>query len=280
MKLDSIGSLFAKAWKLYQKRFSVIIPIFFFPLVLIGIGELLIAHQTAPALLLGALLNLVGVIIAIASSLAMIAAIGKNENFTASYATGFKLFWASIWITILSTLAYFGGFVLLIIPGIMLAIQLAFVQYVLVLENKNGMAALAQSREYMKGYWWAFVGRTLLLGLIYLAAMLIIYLPFKLLLGGVPAAIIYGILLLVLSPFSVAYTYEIFDNLRRLKPDAAAVAAKTEKGFLKVCMVVGIVGFISLIILFFAAAIFLPAAMSGQNANPNGYYPSSTSGAY
>jgi hypothetical protein len=272
MQLDPIGALFSKSWKRYQERLPVILPIFLVPLVIIGIGELLVTRQTLPALMLGGILNLLGVIASLTSSLALVAAIGKNEDFATSYQTGFKLFWASIWITILSTLAYFGGFVLLIVPGIIIGVQLALIQYVLVLEDRRGLTALTQSREYIKGYWWAFVGRTFLLGLIFGAIMLVLYLPFKLIFGGIEAAFIYGIILLFITPFSVVYSYEIFDNLRRLKPDVATTAAKAETGFLKVCMVVGVVGFIGFILFIFAAIAFVPAMiMKGSSANPNAY---------
>ena len=272
MQLDPIGILFSKSWRRYQERFAVLTSIFLVPLALIGIGELLITRQTILALALGGVINLLGGIISVAASLAMVAAIGGNEDFAASYRTGFKLFWASVWIAILASLASFGGLILFVVPGIILAVQLALVRYALVLEGKNGMDALAQSREYVKGYWWAFVGRGLLLGLLFGAIMLVLYLPFKLIAGGIEAGLIYGILLLLFAPFSAVYSYEIFDNLRRLKPNAAEAAAKTEKGFLKVCMVVGVVGIIGVIILLFAALAFLPAAIMKWSAmHPGGY---------
>jgi hypothetical protein len=268
MKLDSIGALFAKSWKRYQERFGVVVMIFLLPLALIGIGDVLIAQQTTTAAALGALLCLIGGIISIAASVAMVAAIGKGEDFFAAYNTGFKLFWASIWIGILVGLAYFGGIILLVIPGIILAVQLAFVQYVLVIENNTGMMALAQSREYIKGYWWAFVGRGLLLGLISIAAILVIYLPVQLIFGGIVGILAYGIILLLLTPFSVVYSYEIFDNLRRMKPDAAAAAAKAETGFLKVCMVFGVIGFVGILLAIFAAIAFSPQSDNHQYAYP------------
>ena len=50
--------------------------------------------------------------------------------------------------------------VMLIIPGIWLAFALVLRPYTLVLEKRKGIDALRQSKDYIKGYWWAVLGRT------------------------------------------------------------------------------------------------------------------------
>jgi hypothetical protein len=264
MKLDAIGVLFANSWRRLQERFSVVAQIWLVPLVLIVIGRMLLMHRTLAAAALGGLINLVAGIISVLASVALIAAFSRSVDFAESYRTGIALFWQAVWISILVTLAVVGGLVLLIIPSIILAIQLVFASYVMVIEGKRGLAALAQSREYLKGYWWAFLGRSILLGLILGAGMLVFYLPAMLLAGKVIGALVYGAVLLVFVPFSIAYHYEIFENLRRLKPSAVAEAAKAETGFLKASIVVGIVGIVTIIILLVAALAFFGAAIVSQ----------------
>lgn len=262
MKLEPIGQLFAASWRRFQHRLSVVTQIFLVPIVLIVISRMLFAKQMVGALALGGFINVLAGIVSVAASVALIMAFGKGTDFAESYRHGFKLFWPAIWIALLAALAVVGGLVLLIVPGVMLVIQLALASYLLVLEGKRGIGALAGSREYMKGYWWAFLGRNILLGLVFCAGALIIYLPAMIIFGKIVGAIVYGALLLFFVPFSVAYHYEIFENLRRLKPDALANAAKAEGGFLKTSVVIGAIGIVAFIVLVvIAAALFGTAAI-------------------
>lgn len=279
MKLDSIGDLFAKSWRLFEKHFRVALQIFLIPAFLILVGQLLIIRNTSASLLLSMVINLLSVIFSVVASIALITLFGKGTNFAESYKNGFKLFWPAVWIGILVTLATFGGFVLFVLPGIMLAIQLGLVNYALVLNGKQGLAALSQSREYIKGYWWAYFGRGILLGLVFGGVALVIFLPVKLLLGDVAGAVAYGILLLFITPFFGAYQFELFDNFRRLKPEVAKETTKPENGFLKVAMVLGIIAIVAAIILFFVAVVFLGAALfRGMNPNDYGHYPYTING--
>ena len=198
MQLDSLGVLFSNSWQRYQKRFLTLVSIYLPPLVMVGIGKLLLLQPAFPDLMLGALLSFLGSLLSIAASIGMLVSVGKGTDFIESYRAGFRWFWAYIWVVILVDLALIGGFIMLIVPGILLSFQLALSVYVLVLEEQRGMQALWQSREYTKGYWWVFVGRCLLFLLIAGALLLVIYLPFKLLLGDAAGWLAYGVLFLFL----------------------------------------------------------------------------------
>ena len=261
MPLDAIGSLFSNSWRRYEKRFWTLVSIYLPSIILLVIGEILFTQPSLPDILLGSFLLFLSVIVSIATGIGSLLSIDKGTNFAESYHEGFKLFWAWIWIAILLEVAIVGGFVLLIIPGIILSVQLVFAVYVLVLEEKHGMQALIQSREYVKGYWWALVGRWLLSLLILGALMLVICLPCLLLLGKIAGWFAYGIVFLFVGPFLICYLYEIFNNLRRLKPNAAEDAAKAKHEFLTVSMVIGIIGIIVSIVLFIGAIVFLPTIL-------------------
>jgi hypothetical protein len=255
--LDPIGTLFENSWKRFEERFAVGIAIFAAPSVLIVLSELLLLRGMPPAAhLLGGIIDILSVIVSLIASIALISAFGKNTSFAASYQAGIKLFWSYIWISILVCLAIFGGLIMLIIPGIILMVQLSLTQFSLVLDDKHGMAALKQSRAYVKDYWWAFIGRLLLLVLIFMVAALVILAPLSLLLGSVAGIILYVACMLFITPFAVSYEYEIFHNLRRLKPDVAEQAAKSDSSFVKVSMVVGIVGIVLVPIFIVGAVAF------------------------
>lgn len=69
-------------------------------------------------------------------------------------------------ITILSTLAALLGFVLLIVPGIIVLVRLAFAPVALVVEGHRGSGALRRSWRLTKGFFWRTLGTLLLSGLI------------------------------------------------------------------------------------------------------------------
>jgi hypothetical protein len=267
MKLEPLGELFAKSWAQFRERFSVAVQIYLGPLAMLLIGQLLLSHPSAGAALLGLLISFLASIASVVASIALIATFGKGTDFSESYRIGFSVFWSMVWVSILVTLSVFGGAVIFLIPGIMLAVQLSFATYSLVLEGKRGMQALAQSREYVKGYWWAYVGRNLLLVLMLFAVMLIIVWPLTILFGSIFGTIFYSIVLLAFIPFSIAYHYQIFDNLRRLKPSASEEAAKHTGGFLKASVILGIVGIILGIIFFFVAIAIFGVAIVNEIRN-------------
>jgi len=97
-----------------------------------------------------------------------------------SYKKGFAIFWSFILIGIMISLSVCGATVLLVIPGIILSVYLSFSIFELVDKKKKGFQALLGSWSLIRGYWWALVGksamiglRILLIGLLYFLAILI-----------------------------------------------------------------------------------------------------------
>ncbi len=246
--MDSLDTLFAGAWRLYKTRFSVLLKITLVPAVLIVLGQLAISRRTPTAEVIGVLIGFVGWLTSIVASLALIVAAARDAKMEDAYGTALKLFLPSLWIAILEGIVVMGGFVLFIIPGIFVAIALAFANFALVLEDRRGMHALAESREYVRGYWWAILGRNMLLALIYGALVMLIYTPFTIIFGGLVGGIVYGLLLLAIVPFGICYSYTIYENLRCLKPAAADDAARASRTFFIVCMVVALVAALALIV--------------------------------
>jgi hypothetical protein len=276
--MDPLKALFENAWRRFTTRFWILVWIFVAPAVLIVAGELFSANggtgtmgivptsttagaASTGAAVTGGILSLIGTILSVMATVAIINALARGTNVAASYRVGLKLFWPALWISILNIVALIGGFVLLIVPGLILTFSLIFAVYVLVVEDKRGMQALEQSRKYVKGYWWAVVGRMVLVGLIFFAAILIIYMPMLLLLGTATGGVVYFVLLVCFTAFSAAYSYEMYENLRRLSAGRAGgvsaaggaiapgEAAKAKSKLLSVCLTVGVI-VIALILLF------------------------------
>jgi hypothetical protein len=72
----------------------------------------------------------------------------------------------SILISILTILSVLGGLILLIIPGIFIAIRLSFVQVALIQDGQRGTNALKASWAITKGRFWATLWRLFVSGLI------------------------------------------------------------------------------------------------------------------
>lgn len=254
MKLDPIGKLFKDAWRLFEGRFGEVAGIFAIPAVLIAISDVMLLGQGTFMAGLGEVVSLVGAVVSLMAGIALIAAIGRRANFRDAYRTGFRLFWPLVWVSILVFFTIAGGFVFLIVPGIFLIIALSLTNYIFVLEHKHGLSALLASREYAKGYWWSLFGRAVILFILFMVAVALIDAPFAALGFKAAGAIVYALILAIFVPFSVCYTFMIYENLRRLKPDALEASSKTTGTFFKICIAAGLV---------FAAIFIIAAAIFG-----------------
>jgi hypothetical protein len=109
------------------------------------------------------------------------------------------------WVSFLTGLIVCGGYILLIVPGIIFSIWFFFAQFVLVKEDVRGMEALLKSREYVRGQWFDVAIRLLLIwGL-------------SVIVGAIPLA---GPLLsIVFIPYVVIFHYLIYRDLRQCKGD-------------------------------------------------------------
>ena len=255
ISLDPIEKLFRDAWNLYVERFAVTAQIFAGAVILLGFGNIFQAAGY-PFSIAGMILSVAGLLLFLVSTAACIHALHHKENFEASYRAGGSLFLPLVWAAILMFLAWVGGATLLIIPGLFLGIGMVFTNYVLVIEGRRGISALAASRGYVRGYWWAVFGRVILLGLIAAFLLFLVGVPFALVGGAIGQAIASALVLFFLAPFSAAYYYAVYKNLRELKPHHAGAPVAEGKTFLVVAQIVGIVAIIVLSVVITVSAIF------------------------
>lgn len=116
-----------------------------------------------------------------------------------------------IWLEILAGLLMLAGYLLLFIPGIILAIWFSFNIFVLLNENKKGRSALKRSRALVQGYFWPIAFRIFALSFLFaLVSMAFSLVPFF---GGI-ASMVLGLFFLPL--FSI-YTYLIYKKLKIIK---------------------------------------------------------------
>jgi hypothetical protein len=121
--------------------------------------------------LVGFIAYIAGMVIAVWSSIRIyqvVFALERKQQVTAKTTqTAFALFWSILLVGILVGLATLGGFILLILPGIYLAIRLGFAQLAVIDNKKKGADALRDSWALTKNRFWPIFGRQLLAGIIF-----------------------------------------------------------------------------------------------------------------
>ncbi len=137
----------------------------------------------------------------------VIKAAGVKDSLKNSIAATLSVFW----LTVLYMSIIMGGFILLIIPGIILSVWFVFSLYVLIDTGERGMVALIKSRELVRGSWWGVVGRLSFFFLVYI----LLFIPVAFM--GEDSLIASGYQLLltaILIPLSIVSTFTLYKYLK------------------------------------------------------------------
>ena len=119
----------------------------------------------------------------------------------------YGVFWRYIWVCILQGLIMIGGFILLIVPGIIWAIKYSFAPTIVIDTGVSASQALKESANITDGSKWKLLGFYIVLGLLNLLGYIVI-----------------GIGILVRLPLtSLAYVY-VYRTLYQKKAAVAAPA--------------------------------------------------------
>jgi hypothetical protein len=92
--------------------------------------------------------------------------LGGRPTVKEIYAFALSRLFAILLVTVLTALAVLGGFVLLIVPGVILLVRFAFGPVVVVLEDARGTTAMRRSWRLSRGFFWKILGTLLLASLI------------------------------------------------------------------------------------------------------------------
>lgn len=214
-RLSDIGDLFKESWQVFQRRFAVLIGLYLLAIVafmlpaVITVGVTVLAGITKGGVafvVAGVAGLLVGLYLGCRCFAAFLHAVVDDQlAFGEALENGKGLVLPLIWIGFLTGFIISGGFILLIIPGIIFMVWFFFAQFILVKEDGHGMGALLKSREYVRGEWFNVALRLLL---VWAASMM---------LGIIPMA--GPILCIAFFPFVMIYHYLIYRDLREMKGD-------------------------------------------------------------
>jgi len=276
--LSSPTDLLKESWGIYKARFKIFIGIvlasMIVAMIFVGIviaGTLGIQFFNSPAMFILLIPLFFGMIIlqywSQASLIYAVKDTEENIGIKESYRRGWHKIGSIFWVGLLSGIIVMGGYLLLIIPGIIFAIWFSLTAIIVVAEDLGGMNALLKSKSYVTGYWWEIFWRLLFLGLILGGISLIFGIPGWIInfvagltkstsLSAVGAIVSFAgsIVSFLLAPLTVIYTFLIYKNLKAIKGDIAPVFSSGEKikfiiaGFLGVLLFFGfIIGSIVLV---------------------------------
>lgn len=179
----------------------------------------------------------------------LLCALKENFGSKEAYQKGLKIFLPYLWVYFLVTIISLGGFLLLIIPGIIFSIWFSLAVYVLVFEEKKGILTLFKSKQLIAGRWWAVFWRLFILGLI----LAIFLFSFNLLITnffGLQISEKFDFLLLLfIFPFGLIYQLLIYQNLKEIKEKIPSqeILSKGQKIKYGLIAILGLIIFIPLL---------------------------------
>jgi hypothetical protein len=154
----SPGAIVARIWAIYRDQFAV----------LVGTALILYGVQFVIYLLLGSSASLALTILFLALSIlyqGMVVKLvqdvedGRRDHSVGDLIRGVEpVFWSLVAVSILAGIGLAIGFVLLIIPGLILLVLWSVVAPVTVLERPGVFAAFGRSRELVRGNGWNVFG--------------------------------------------------------------------------------------------------------------------------
>jgi len=259
LTLPGVEDLLKRTWQVYKTRLGTFLGIMVFPvivnIVFLIAGSALIT--LGPILFFTIfLLIAIAIIIALWAQVSLLYAVKEREikiGIVESFRRGWPKIISFFWISLLTGFITVGGFLLLIVPGIIFAVWFAISRVVLVSEDFRGMNALLRSKQLVAGYWGKVFWRLIVIGIIVIVIYLGIAFPVIFSVGKLVGNIIGSIIPLFLTPFLVTYSFLIFEDLRKLKIDLPFEPPK--RGTKIKFILIGIIGF--LLILGILVAISL-----------------------
>lgn len=217
-----------------------------------------------------ALFIILSVVVGLLSRLALFSIIAQSDqidNIVTAYKKGLGLLMPFCWVSGLVIIALVGGYVLLIIPGILLSSLLSMSLYAYLVENRRGMSALAASWHYVKGHWWGVSWRLLFFGMVLFLTNLIIAFAtngpaiLQALRGAASTQSSFLSQMLgafysnfIAFPLGIIYPYGLYLSLKTMKP----VFPESEEHRIKRTITIfSIIGFLTMIIIPVVFTVFI-----------------------
>jgi hypothetical protein len=181
---DSTGVYLRHAWTFLALSAAVVVPVH---LAVQGVGmeQLTTAYDDSPTvaemaiptavsfLVVAPLINAICI-----HALRMVEA-GERPGAREALVSGFEAFTPIFFAVVLAAIGIAIGLLLLILPGVYVAVRWYFVPQAVVIEGERMVAALARSSQVVQGFWWRTFGLVVLVNLAVLVPGLLLTTPFS-----------------------------------------------------------------------------------------------------
>lgn len=268
-------SLLVQAWRLYRRNFKVLTTLSFIASFSTLIDSILsslegINIKSAPALVIPITIAAIG--ISFWGTISMLYAIINEKNkisIEEALVKGLKKLVPYTWLVILSVFIMLGGFILLVVPGIILFVWLYMADFVLIAENTRGMNALLKSTEYIRGYFWSVAGRVLFISMIIQIPFWVFYYIFKLINLPVFLALTFNVFAsIIITIFNRTYGFLIYKHLKSIKGEITIRSSSGSKTFFIIFGILGVIIPIVLMILFLMFLFVIPSNFNTAQKSP------------
>ena len=278
--LPGAVTILGQAWTLYRQRLGTFLGVMIIPLVLLTVlggggflGSTLLSSKFASEgiglkILLTILVFLAIFISQAWGQMALLYAIKDNQERIGTreaYRRGWHKILSYWWVTFLVGFITIGGFLLLIIPGIIFAVWFSLAMFVLVAEDLKGMNALLKSREYVKGRWGGIYWRFFFIGALSLviSSPVLIFSFLKIPFGVAISRFVIG---LFLTPLVMAYSFLVYSNIKAVKGKLAFAPRRGQK---ITFIIVAVLGILAIPVFIFLTIFLIFNSIRGKVPNAN-----------
>ncbi|MDB4939738.1 MAG: hypothetical protein JWO40_163 [Candidatus Doudnabacteria bacterium] len=245
--LRGLGSLLAGSLNIYKNKLALFLSLSLISLVPYTLASLLYT--------LNGFIYLAGAVIAVAfffigqggiyfaaKNYQSKISIGQALNF------GLKKSPYYLWTMILSGLLSSLGFVLFIIPGLILSTWFAFAPAILVDEDIRGTRAILKSKYYVQNFGMAIFGRIFCVGFLIGILSFLEGLLTKGLSGQL-VSILDTVLAVLTLPLFAIFTYELYTDVKARKNSALFQSSSTSRALIIIGAAIGLIVLVVLFIL-------------------------------
>ncbi|MES2315109.1 MAG: hypothetical protein V4524_04215 [Patescibacteria group bacterium] len=267
--IEGSRALLSSSWLFFKSHWQVLVSIVVIPNVLNYVASLFLQTGTPVTVFFGAFISIGAMILSVAMAAAVVRSVQTLSSDSTQalsvktqYKIGFGYFWSLVFLALISGLATMGGFMLLVVPGIIVSVYGSMYAYALIIDGKKGFSALTESYSLVYGRWSAVFGRLFILAAVAVIIQIVfsgIYFLIALLFGvniySIAAAhaqlpvlitlvgFVFNLAVqAVVGPIAIIYTYRLYLSLKATRQ--AEVSAGTFKRWLVALMIIGPILFI------------------------------------
>ena len=249
VKIGSFGSLFGGAIRDFKSRLKTIIALSAISIAISFLVPVVVAAGVFLGMtnvVLGTSIGIIGFLVFLFATYFVNGAFAYSMKDGAKVKESFgfiwKNIWSFLWIMALTILVVLPGFVALIIPGIIISMIISFSMFIFMDEGVKGMAALAKSREYFRGYFWPIIGRFALYILVAVGAAMVVSI-----IGGILGLIhesMESILqtvfnVFILAPIGLCFSWRLYKDLKEKRPEVASAPVPEKRNWIKGLAIIG-----------------------------------------